>query len=80
MPPYSREERDRVTEEFHKLNKNYDDFIDYDELKAAIEEGRINLTEEDINNHIQKLDWNGDGKISFGEFLAAYGKRSESNN
>lgn len=32
------------------------DFIDYDELKDAIKEERIDLTEEEINNHIKKLD------------------------
>ncbi|KAB8256116.1 hypothetical protein BDV32DRAFT_153556 [Aspergillus pseudonomiae] len=77
-PAYSREEIAKWKEEFQKLNKDYDGYFDPYELIGIANEKGLGMTDEEAVAWVKKLDFNGDGRVSFGEFLAEFGKRNES--
>ncbi|KAB8274425.1 EF-hand [Aspergillus minisclerotigenes] len=74
MPPYSREEREKMLDAFHEINTNYDSFISFEELKAELEKRGLYEDDTKLNELIHEADVNDDGKISFGEFLAKHDK------
>jgi Ca2+-binding EF-hand superfamily protein len=45
--------------------------ISVDELKHYLEEKNHNLTAEEINSVIKEIDYAGNGKINYSEFLCA---------
>ena len=64
------------TKQFEKIDTSGDYFIDADELKGAIHTtlntiNDGNIYDQVIANLIEKLDYNGDGKIGYKEFLSA---------
>ncbi|KAB8224164.1 EF-hand [Aspergillus novoparasiticus] len=80
MPPYSREEREKLKDAFHEINTNYDSFITFEELKAELKRRGLYEDDEKLNELIHKADVDNDGKISFGEFLEnheLFGSKSE---
>ncbi|KAE8328616.1 EF-hand [Aspergillus sergii] len=78
MPPYSREEREKMKEAFHEINTDYDSFITFEELKAELKRKGLYTDDEKLNELIHDADVNNDGKISFGEFLEKHGKLFDS--
>ncbi|KAE8381115.1 hypothetical protein BDV26DRAFT_289818 [Aspergillus bertholletiae] len=77
-PAYSREEIVKWKEEFRKLNTDYDGYIDPYELIGTANEKGLGMTDEEGVAWVKKLDFDGDGRVSFGEFLTAFGKRADS--
>ena len=56
--------------QFHIYDKNGDGFIHVDELKSVMK-GQGNLpTDQEVEKKLGKEDTNGDGQISFEEFVA----------
>ena len=54
---------------FKVFDKNNDGFITADELKQVIESFGHNLTDEELDEMLEGVDKNKDGKINYLEFL-----------
>jgi len=57
--------------EFVKLDKDQTGLINADELKEAIKASDIKIPDEDIDKIISEVDYFGNGKINYTEFLVA---------
>ncbi len=50
------------------LDKNRDEFVDFDEFKSGLEQCKIFLTDHEVHTLVRCFDHNKDGKISMEEF------------
>lgn len=60
-----------LREEFVKLDEDGTGLINAEELKAAINSSDIQIPEEEVNKIISEVDYFGNGKINYSEFLVA---------
>ena len=67
-------ELEALKEVFNRFDKDASGLIDMAELRAAASELRLTSSEEELNALMQKVDTDGDGKISFEEFVQAVTK------
>ncbi|CAF1174171.1 unnamed protein product [Adineta steineri] len=73
---YSRAE---ILEAFRRFDHNRDGFIEAEELKNILGQLGRNFSNEEIRTMIQKVDRDGNGKISIEEFAALVEKESSQN-
>ncbi|CAF0976427.1 unnamed protein product [Adineta steineri] len=73
---YSRAE---ILEAFRRFDHNRDGFIEAEELKNILSQLGRNFSNEEIRTMIQKVDRDGNGKISIEEFAALVEKESSQN-
>lgn len=62
---------EELRSEFVKLDKDRTGLINADELKLAIKASDINIPDEQIDNIINEVDYFGNKKINYTEFLVA---------
>ncbi|KOC09034.1 hypothetical protein AFLA70_152g002431 [Aspergillus flavus AF70] len=74
MGRYTREEIDFWREKFREINTNGDRYIEPYELIAAAKEHGFEMSDDEAKEWIEELDVNHDGKVSFSEFLTAFGE------
>ena len=67
----SQKEVAALAAEFKKVDKDGTGMIDTDELKIIFEKQGITMSEESLEEMISELDYQGNGKINYSEFLAA---------
>lgn len=61
---------DEVREAFGMFDENKDGFVDAEELKKMMSSlGLVGLSEKECQRMIMVFDDDGDGRISFGEFV-----------
>ena len=60
-----------LREEFSKLDKDGTGLINAEELKIAIKSSDIDIPDAQIENIISEVDYFGNGKINYTEFLVA---------
>ena len=60
-----------LRDEFHKLDKDGTGLINAEELKNAINSSDIQIPETEVNKIIDEVDYFGNGKINYTEFLVA---------
>merc|ERR1711988_2035778 len=61
-------QQERMWNVFQQLDKNMDGFLDEKELRSAAS----NLPKKEIEDLIKKVDKDGNGKVSYDEFLDAW--------
>ncbi|PIG79337.1 hypothetical protein AARAC_011178 [Aspergillus arachidicola] len=74
MGRYTREEIDLWREKFREINTNGDRYIEPYELIAAARKDGFEMSDDEAKEWIENLDADHDGKVSFSEFLTAFGK------
>jgi Ca2+-binding EF-hand superfamily protein len=57
--------------EFVKLDKDQTGLINADELKEAIKQSEIKIPDNDVDKIIEEVDYFGNGKINYTEFIMA---------
>lgn len=57
--------------EFVKLDRDKTGLINADELKEAIKSSEIKIPDEEVDKIIEEVDYFGNGKINYTEFLVA---------
>ncbi|KAL1554839.1 calmodulin-like protein 3 [Salvia divinorum] len=57
---------------FATFDKNKDGFITKQELRESLQNMGILAGEKDVEDMVEKVDFNGDGLIDFGEFCKLY--------
>ena len=60
-----------MTENFKKLDLDGTGLIHPHEIKQYIAENKVEISDEEIELLIKELDYAGNGKINYSEFLAA---------
>ena len=65
------EEIERLGAQFQQLDKDKTGMLNAQELRAALIESDLNVTNEQIDNIISEVDYFGNGKINYSEFLMA---------
>ena len=60
-----------LSNEFKKIDTDGTGIIDAEELRKVFEDCSIEITAESITSIITELDYQGNGKINYSEFLAA---------
>lgn len=60
-----------LREVFQSIDTDNSGFIELSELEKAIKEANFDLTAKEIRHIIQELDYSGNQKINYSEFLAA---------
>jgi calcium-dependent protein kinase len=61
---------ENLRECFRKIDRDNSGYIDYQELKNAAYELGIQMTADEISSIIERVDYYGNGKINYSEFLA----------
>jgi Ca2+-binding EF-hand superfamily protein len=56
---------------FEQMDKNKTGMIDAKELSAYLKSKNESLSQQEVNDMIKELDYQGNGKINWSEFLAA---------
>ncbi|KAE8333647.1 EF-hand [Aspergillus sergii] len=74
MGRYTREEIDFWREKFKEINTNGDRYIEPYELIAAAKEDGFEMSDDEAKEWIAELDADHDGKVSFSEFIKAFGE------
>ena len=54
---------------FEHFDEDHDGFISSTELRKAMKKTKINLTKSQIEIMIKEADYDGDGKVSYDEFV-----------
>jgi len=62
---------EELRQEFVKVDKDGTGLINSEELKEAIKSSDIKMPDEDIEKIIKEVDYFGNGKINYSEFLVA---------
>lgn len=57
--------------EFEKIDDDKSGFLEFDEIKAVIEKSGSKLESSEIDKIIKEIDFVGNNKINYSEFLAA---------
>lgn len=65
----SEQEVMELREVFRSFDEDGNGFIEFDELKGALQKMGQDPTDEQVQDMMNELDLNGDGMISFEEFL-----------
>ena len=69
LPP---REVDEMRIQFETIDKDKSGFIDAEELSQVLKENKkITIPDDEIDKIIQKVDYAGNGKINYSEFIAA---------
>ena len=66
-----KEELVNLTKTFNAMDLDHEGFISMDELKKAFQKSQINLSDQEINNIIQRIDSDKNGKLNYSEYLIA---------
>jgi calcium-dependent protein kinase len=66
-----KEELKKLNETFHAIDLNHEGFISLYELKKAFELSGLELNENEINEIIERIDYDKNGKLNYSEFLIA---------
>lgn len=64
-------EVETLKNEFMKIDTDNSGMIEISELQKAILESKVNLTEAQVKQIIDELDYNGNGIINYSEFIMA---------
>lgn len=67
----TKESLSKLTDQFKALDLDGTGLINANEIKTYIESQKLNLSENEIQAMIDELDYAGNGKINYSEFLAA---------
>lgn len=62
---------EHLKEQFSKLDKDGTGMINASELRQGLKESDINIPEEEIEKIIKEVDYLGNNKINYTEFLVA---------
>ena len=65
------DEIDNLRTQFKAIDLNKSGLITMEELANAIQSLNIKLDEEEVKHMVQEMDYVGNGKINYSEFLAA---------
>jgi Ca2+-binding EF-hand superfamily protein len=57
--------------EFEKIDEDRSGFLEFDEIKVVIEKSGSSLDSAEIDKIIKEIDFAGNHKINYSEFLAA---------
>ena len=60
-----------LNEQFHKIDTDQTGLISYEELADAVKDLHLDLPAMQIEEIIKEVDYHGDGKINYTEFLVA---------
>ena len=60
-----------LKQKFEKLDEDNSGFLEYKEIHAAITKSEIDLTPEEVEKLIREIDYAGNDKINYSEFIAA---------
>ena len=60
-----------LKKEFQKIDSDANGFLEIGELTEVISKSNIKMTEADIKSIVSQIDFRGDGKISYTEFITA---------
>jgi calcium-dependent protein kinase len=67
----SRRELTALNNTFNAIDLNHEGFISMDELKNAFVKAGLELTEKELNEIINRIDSDKNGKLNYSEFLVA---------
>ena len=67
----SGKEIEELSAEFKKFDKDGTGMIDQEELLTIIDKSKVEISREEIKEMIAEIDYQGNGKINYSEFLAA---------
>jgi len=62
------EKVDKIKKKFHKLDKNGDGFLSYEELVTLLRKGNPDMEDEDIKLLYDEMNVHHDGRVDFHEF------------
>ena len=62
---------EELRQEFTKIDKDGTGLINADELKLAIKQSNISISDNEIDRIISEVDYFGNKKINYTEFLVA---------
>lgn len=62
---------EELKNEFYKLDKDRTGLINADELRQALRDSQMTIPDEQIDKIITEVDYFGNGKINYTEFLVA---------
>ena len=65
------EDIQHITAQFQKMNKDGTGMITVEELQNYLESKNLRITREEIKAVIKEIDYKGNGKINYSDFLAA---------
>jgi calcium-dependent protein kinase len=66
-----RDELINLTKTFNAMDLDHEGFISMEELKKAFQKSQINLSDQEINNIIERIDNDKNGKLNYSEYLIA---------
>ena len=69
-----REEIAKLNMMFSAMDTDHEGTIDMKELRAAFDKAGMDLSQEDIDNLISRIDFDKNGKLNYSEFLVAGSK------
>ncbi len=62
---------DFLRTEFQKIDTDHSGFIEIQELEEAIKNAKFEMTAKELNSIVAELDYAGNQRINYSEFLAA---------
>jgi Ca2+-binding EF-hand superfamily protein len=60
---------DEISETFNQFDLNNNGYITRDEVKQSLKSVNIIAEDEIIDSVLKQMDWNHDGRVSYGEYL-----------
>jgi Ca2+-binding EF-hand superfamily protein len=64
-------EIEKLRKEFEKVDTDNSGTIEANELKTAIKNANVDISDQEIDHILNELDYSGDKTINYTEFLAA---------
>ena len=61
----------KLKQQFDQIDTDLSGFIEFSELEEAIKQANISMKDEEISHIVKELDFAGNDKINFSEFIAA---------
>ena len=60
-----------LKKEFEKLDTDHSGFLEFQEIVQAVTDAGMEYSREEITNIIENLDFAGNKRVNYGEFIAA---------
>ena len=61
----------KLKKEFEKIDTDHSGFLEFEEIVQAVSDAGLNYSREEITKIIENLDFSGNKRVNYGEFIAA---------